>query len=100
MVSYTESQHLFGLQPLPSLGQRGVPSLHQHLNCRPSTPLSAVMVQYYCTSKAGMVGMDVMDSRDLLDPTDQLEFLVQREKREIQGYSHKGLLDNKVGAVL
>ena len=64
---------LFSPQPLPSLGQRGVLSLHQHLHCRlPSTPLSVVMLDCYCNSKARMVGIDVMDPMDQPDPRDQL----------------------------
>jgi len=48
--------------------------LHQHLHCRlPSTPLSVVMLDCYCNSKAGMVGMDVMDPRDQPDPRDMMD---------------------------
>ena len=70
------------------------------------------MLDCYCNSKARMVGMDVMDSRDQSDPRDQqdpmgvmasrdqLDLPVQRGKREIKEYGYEGLLGYKVQVVL
>ena len=61
-----------------------------------------VTLDCYCNSKAGMVGMDVMDHRGQLDPGDQqeiwdlLDIPVLRGKKEIQEYSYKGQLAHKV----
>jgi len=81
------------------------------------------MSDCYCNSKAGMVGMDMMDPRDQLDPRDQpdprdqldpqdqldsmdvmdsrdqLDLPVQRGRREIKEYSYEGLLVYKVQVV-
>ena len=70
------------------------------------------MLDCYYNSKAGMVGMDVLDPRDqpdhrdqsdpmdVMDSRDQLDLLAQRGKREIEEYSYEGLLDCKVQVVL
>jgi len=81
------------------------------------------MLDCYCNSKAGMVGMvgmdprdqpdhrdqpdpmdvmdsgDQLDSMDVMDSRDQLDLLAQRGKREIEEYSYEGLLDYKVQVV-
>ena len=73
----------FPPQLLHCLGQREMLSLHQHLYCRlPSTPLSVVMLDCYCNSKARMVGMDVMDPKGLLDPGDQRDPRDQQDPKD------------------
>ena len=54
------------------------------------------MLDCYCNSKAGMVGMDVMGHRGQLDPWDQQEIWDLLERRSRKTATYKGQLAHKV----